>query len=176
MTLAAWVTPAADLDGCLANQQMGDPLPQILPGPADQMTRSLPYIRSDEADRKIRGLEDDLFFARDALIRLMSPEAQEILTSHYQCRTKEESWRWPDLAAEKVVALCGEQDEETYCQQRAWCPLCGEGGSAPGQEGFTIPIGLQRHLLGSHNARQCSVFGAAHALARDRFQRDFPWP
>lgn len=140
-----------------------------------QMIRRLPYIRPDEADRKIRGLENELFLAREAIIRLMTPEAQEILTSHYQCQTKEESWRWPELAADKVVALCGELDEDVYFQRRAKCPLCGEGSAAPGQEGFSLPIGLQRHLLGSHNARQCSVFGAAYAIAMGRFRDMFPW-
>lgn len=93
------------------------------------MPRKQFHPHPSEADRKIRGLEDDLFFARNALIRLMSSEAQQILTSHYQCGTEEESWRWPDLAADKVVALCGEFDEGTYYQQRARCPLCGEAAA-----------------------------------------------
>lgn len=45
------------------------------------------------------------------------------------------------------------------------CPLCGGGTASPREEGYALPAGLMRHLLGSHNSPQYDVFEAAFELA-----------
>lgn len=135
-------------------------------------------IRAVE-DPRIRRLENDLYFARQALIDLMPESAQSILNSYRSIKTHEDWWRWPTRAAEQIA----EQAEEKAVQRtyqgypiespRAKCPLCGRGPQSfyDGSAGFALPDGLVRHLTGGHNAHQCSVFGAAHALAI-RYVRD----
>lgn len=51
---------------------------------------------------------------------------------------------------------------------RAVCPLCVGDSLTPYEKGFALPTGLEWYLLGTHNSRQCDVFGAAVALARWR--------
>lgn len=51
---------------------------------------------------------------------------------------------------------------------RALCPLCKQGAQGTRDlKGYAVPDGLRRHLLGELNSRQCVVFGAAEAIARD---------
>lgn len=131
------------------------------------------YTLPSESEATIRRLKNDLFLTREALISLMPVEVQEILNSHYRCADKNESLHWPGLAAGKIVDLCKPLPRQMFDgypvgSARANCPLCGHGAeSFYGQEGFAIPDGLFRHLLGTHNSRQCAVFGAAHEMARE---------
>jgi hypothetical protein len=50
---------------------------------------------------------------------------------------------------------------------RAYCPLCGASANAPYRLGYSIPIGLERHLCGTRGSRMCAVFAAAHDNAAD---------
>lgn len=145
------------------------------------MPRRQPYSSASETEATIRRLRDDLYLARETIIELMGPEARQILTSHYRCSSRQEGWHWAEAAALEIADLCHPVTQQTYQghpvgSPRANCPLCGEGSQAfyEHQMGFAIPEGLLRHLLGTHNSRQCGVFGAAQAMARDRFRREFP--
>lgn len=146
------------------------------------MARRSTYKPASDSEATIRRLSDELFLAREAIIELMGEEARAILGSHYKCNSREESRGWAKAAAMNLMDLCHPVSQPMYQGQpfgsrRAKCPLCQQGASSfyEPDQGFTIPDGLLRHLLGTHNSRQCSVFGAAHALAIDRFQREFPW-
>ena len=63
--------------------------------------------------------------------------------------------------------------DNDYFDQRARCPLCRDSSSSPYSEGFSVPEGLRRHLIGWGNARQCSVMEAACALARDHWHQAY---
>jgi hypothetical protein len=56
---------------------------------------------------------------------------------------------------------------------RAYCPLCGAGNSGPYEDGFALPEGLRRHIVGWGNMRRCPVFEAAYRLAQDAWDRKF---
>lgn len=122
-------------------------------------------------EERIRRLEDDLFLARTAIIDLMPEPAQKVLDSYYGA---ENAWAWSREASEKVVSLCEDvipSVYDGYDSPRAKCPLCKSGPATPYHEGFALPEGLIRHLLGTHNSRACPVFDAARALSRDYFKR-----
>lgn len=82
---------------------------------------------------------------------------------------------WAEHAASAMLDLCHPQPAETMggCRgdsPRATCPLCGgDSSTSDDVKGFAVPDGIIRHLLGTYNARQCPVFGAAVAQARAQF-------
>ena len=57
--------------------------------------------------------------------------------------------------------------------QTADCPLCHGGSYTPYQDGFKLPIGLERHLQGWGHARQCPVLHEIEALAREYWDGKF---
>ncbi|CAM5793155.1 hypothetical protein RFUL19S_03085 [Rhizobacter fulvus] len=136
---------------------------------------TMPRYRStspDDRDAKIRRLEDELWFARTAIIELMPENARSLLTTHYQVSTRKDLFDWLHWLTRKVIDLSdkrpGEQMGDFPGTVRAYCPLCGEGSSGPYSRGYSIPLGLERHLNGTHRQRQCAPMLAADRLARDR--------
>ena len=57
-----------------------------------------------------------------------------------------------------------------YDEDRAFCPFCRAGTSdvyyENDRKGFTYPIGLERHLKGSHGAHACEYIRKVRALVR----------
>lgn len=127
-------------------------------------------------DERIRRLESDLAMARYALIDLMAPEAQSVLRDVTLCKDRDSLWSTARQAAERILGLCQDVDAATQRgyqlgAPRANCPLCKAGSTSPYDNGFALPEGLTRHLLGSHNSRQCPVFNAAMELAVSHIDR-----
>ena len=56
---------------------------------------------------------------------------------------------------------------------RAYCPLCKDGSTAPYDRGFSVPEGLYRHLIGFGNVHQCVVMDAAFKLILDSWGNEF---
>lgn len=127
--------------------------------------------RQSQAETIAR-LESDLYMARRAMIGLMRQEARDILMGYSECRDRSDVCDWAEAAAAEVLAFAvpkasEEMGEASGSSPRSVCPLCGDGSmNLSGVQGFAVPEGLKRHLLGLNKARQCDVFGAAHALAR----------
>jgi hypothetical protein len=133
------------------------------------MAKRLPPLRPDPSAAKIRDLEADLWRAHRALVDLMDEPHREVLNSYLHAT--DSLWRWRENAALRLVDLCRDVEQRTYGgyplgAPRAVCPLCGGGSSAPYDKGFALPEGLMRHLLGTHNSRQCDIFFAAESMAR----------
>jgi hypothetical protein len=57
-----------------------------------------------------------------------------------------------------------------YFKDRALCPLCGDSPDSE-PDGFAVPTGLERHLEGYGNQRQCRVVMAARDYIRVRHTR-----
>ena len=130
--------------------------------------------RRHQDDPRIRQLETDLFYARCALVDLMPEAVRKILGSYRTVKTTQDWFGWSTRAAEQIAELAENVVQRTYQGHpvdapRAKCPLCGAGPQSFYDDhlGFALPEGLVRHLTGGSNARQCPVFGAAYALARD---------
>jgi len=132
------------------------------------MTKAMKF--TSEYDGEIRRLKDDLYQARRTIVCLMPEPVQEILDSYYRCTSRIELHQWESNVIDQLVELAKPVPRHTaYDTERAYCPLC--GGSAQSiyqsQQGFSLPIGLQRHLEGWGNTHQCDVTVAAFKLARD---------
>jgi hypothetical protein len=107
--------------------------------------------------------------ARYTLLRTLPEDMHRLLTSYYDCETREESWDWLDRVAEVVMDMAqplpgtvGSWDGE-----RGMCPLCGGGSDSYYEQGFKLPEGLRRHLVGYGRTRQCAFTETAHKLALD---------
>jgi len=135
-----------------------------------------PRIKTAQ-EQRIAKLESHLAMARWAILHLMSDDAQRILTRLTDAKDRIELWSASERAAEAIVDLCPNPVQplwrgEPLGAPRAPCPLCGGGTASPREEGYALPTGLMRHLLGSHNSSQCDVFEAAFELALDFIESD----
>ena len=85
--------------------------------------------------------------------------------------TREEGLGWAHDTAEKIIELMAPD-----AGVRAPCPLCGDVSSPPydDEQGFTFPVGLERHLLGTHNTTMCGVMYAVTGILRVRFRELHP--
>lgn len=120
-------------------------------------------------DEEIERLQMELDEARRAIVNLMPEPAREILGDYYDCKSRGEVYRWESTAADKLIELAQPLPRHTVHGERAMCPLCGGGAQNvyAYQEGFSLPLGLHRHLTGFGNTHQCDVTRAAFKLARE---------
>jgi hypothetical protein len=105
----------------------------------------------------------------------MPEDAQSILESFYDCESKNNTYRWRDNAASRVVHLAKPLPKGIFdSRDRAYCPLCGGGALPPSDEGFANPEGLRRHLIGwGGQQTQCFVFNAVELGARSYWSDKF---
>ncbi|QIN62463.1 hypothetical protein SBC1_24780 [Caballeronia sp. SBC1] len=134
-----------------------------------------PIRTTSPLEDKVRRLEDDLYMARAVIIDLMQPELERLLWGQVSCETFDEVRKWADVATESIIEFASRAEQPAEVnwdgRLRVLCPLCNRGPQSPYDNGFLLTEGLRRHLLGTYNSRQCSVFAAAHAMALDRARR-----
>ncbi len=130
-------------------------------------------IFSDE--EIISNLKRDFDRAVRGIISLMPEDAQSILKSFYDCESKNNTDRWRTIAALQVIHLAKPlPNGVSHSRDRAYCPLCGGGTTPPSDEGFAIPEGLRRHLIGwGDRQTQCFVFNAVELGARSHWSDKF---
>lgn len=121
-----------------------------------------------ESDKdRIRHLENELYRARRTIFDLLPPDITELAGSYYDLKTRHDAQQWEISLAEVVIRLAWPFAQETaYSEPRADCPLCKRGTLGPYGEGFKLPEGLRKHLLGEGNAHQCSVMHEVFELAK----------
>ncbi|GAB7540985.1 hypothetical protein [Cupriavidus sp. 8B] len=137
---------------------------------------SLPrYSNTQSAEAEIRQLKSDLYVARRAIIGLMPYEVDQLLHGYYSCESREATRVWMNDVVETLIERVDKPTllEDRLGERRARCPLCNEGSSSLYVEGYSLPEGLRRHLVGWGNARQCVVVDAAFRLARDHWNEKF---
>lgn len=133
----------------------------------------LPIRTTSPLEAKIRELENELFVVRDTLFHLVQPELGTLLRGQYGCKTFEEVSAWKERAVDEIIAFAmggGESEKVVRLSMddnRALCPLCLNGPDSPYYDGFSLPDGLRRHLLGTHRVHQCRVFRAAERMAQE---------
>jgi hypothetical protein len=101
-------------------------------------------------------------------------EVAFLLKSGTECKSYDEFCRWDGEIIEQILALAEPDPEITSpfsLSERAYCPLCKDGGSALYEKGFALPIGLKRHLEGYGSMRRCVVFNAARRMALEHIKR-----
>lgn len=133
------------------------------------MRRSRPqlgYINPLEA--RLEAVEEDLISARHTIIQLVPGQYSSILNSYRDCNSTRDVHTWKhDIVARIVAHASSEIDGHSYYERRTNCPLCRSAGNGPYQNGFTVPVGLERHLTGFGNTHHCPVTEAAFALGRN---------
>jgi len=121
---------------------------------------------------EIKNLKEELEEARRTIIELMPEKLREILQSYYLCaREQRDTWEYEVTkkiieAAEILTAV------PWYNGERAYCPLCRDGSSWPGDKGFSVPLGLERHLRGAGGHR-CGVMRQVARLARQYWHETY---
>ncbi|WP_086382306.1 hypothetical protein [Caballeronia sordidicola] len=133
------------------------------------------FSLTDDKDKKIRELEEALWLAHYRMINLMAYEKERILSGYHHVEDLSSAYRWLGEAANALIKIAdakpGFEMGDPGTRLRAVCPLCGDGAQTPYVEGFAVPIGLRRHLMGEYNSQQCTVMAAALWLARDSARR-----
>lgn len=130
------------------------------------------YLTSTaENEEKIRHLERELDAMRWDIINLMPEQKRKILMSFFHCESRSETYLWQDTISDQLVGTA--EVISSVLGDRAYCPLCGDGSSSGYVGGYSIPIGLTRHLTGWGNIRRCTVVAAASAIARDHWNEKF---
>lgn len=120
-------------------------------------------------DKEIRRLQDALYRARMDIINLMPEVKRRLLEGWIFCGSARDADNWERWAVGGLIELAesrpGREMGDVPWARRAYCPLCGDGAQTSGyQQGFSVPVGLERHLRGSHRSMRCSVFRAAAEL------------
>lgn len=140
------------------------PRSKAAPSPAQGQPSEL-----DRLKRENRRLRDELYLARRNLINLM--DLQGLLSAYRSAHDFDQVDEWRRAAAATVLTAALVRPGEEMGDPRwprALCPLCRQGAQGTRDvRGYAVPEGLRRHLLGELNSRQCPVFAAAEAIARD---------
>lgn len=124
----------------------------------------------DERDETISRLEERLWLYRMTIYDLVPDQLREPLDAAHWCKTRDDLHEWKAWAVGWLLDRA-EPQQTAGGSLRAACPLCHGGSSAQGAFGYSMPIGLERHLSGSHGSALCSVLGAALDEAREAATR-----
>lgn len=123
---------------------------------------------------KIRAMEQDLWYARNTVIELIPEELQDILETYRHCNTPDDTPRWQGAMADAVIAYAKPlPDLHPMIGTRARCPLCRKSSQSPYTDGYALPEGLRRHLLGDGGSHLCHVVQAAVGLAEHYWDDEF---
>jgi hypothetical protein len=126
---------------------------------------------SDDRDETIKHLRRELENSRIAFIEIMPDDMRTLLWSYFRCESRQEAYAWPKKIAEELVSMA--EAIKSPFGERAICPLCRSEGGSQYETGYSLPIGLVRHLTGFGNVRECPVMSAARAVARDYWNEKF---
>jgi len=132
------------------------------------------FWNQHSAEEEIRRLKSDLWTARSAIIDLMPYEISSLLHGYYSCASRAEGFAWVDGVVDTLIerAWLSALPPNMFGEQRAMCPLCGRGSSSPFTEGYSLPEGLRRHLVGWGNNR-CIVMETVSKLAYSHWNEKF---
>ena len=134
-----------------------------------------PPMPPDQRDEEIRHLRDELYFACEAIIDLVSKQFEPYLSAWLYCESLDDLNAWESWVVDGVLraAVPGPAgDRGDYLDRgRAYCPLCGGSAQSPYSRGFSVPLGLERHLEGSHGSRRCPVLRVVATQCRDSVPR-----
>lgn len=133
------------------------------------------------ANNEIHRLRDALNTARRAVLGLMPEQVRKVFETGYDCESSDDMYLWEQNVIAKLLDLArprpaGEMGKHFSSTERAYCPLCGSSAQSIYEgEGFAFPDGLRRHLEGSCNARQCSVFAVIAGYYQEKMHNEKDW-
>lgn len=126
--------------------------------------------RTDSAllpEARMDRMRMEMYRLRRTVLSLVSEQYRELIDPPYDF-TQAEGNRWDYDVVRRIIELV-----EPDTEGRSACPLCGDTTQSYGL-GFSVPTGLERHLLGSHGSRECNVMYAAKGLLRVRHRELYP--
>lgn len=119
-------------------------------------------------------MSDEIFRLRRTVLSFV-PDRYRAALNPPETFTRDGWFDWDTVVVKKLIELV-ETDEaiEVFDNDRVRCPLCGGVPQNFGATGFSVPTGLERHLLTSHNARGCDVMYVVEKLHRERYLENYP--
>lgn len=118
-------------------------------------------------EARMNRMREEMWRLRITIISLLPETYRKAVDPPYDL-SREESNRWRDIAAQRVIEMT--MPDEIG---KAACPLCGSVPQFVGI-GYSYPVGLERHLVGSHRSAICDVIHAAVGLQRARHREKWP--
>lgn len=121
-------------------------------------------------DDRVEKLEEELVLLRWSVLRLANEECYRVLVAYLDCETRSDYRAWREWAVNRIAELSDRRPSHDMGglrdgTLRAYCTLCRGGASGQYTSGYAFPIGLTRHLAGSHGNHQCTIFGVADKMA-----------
>lgn len=124
--------------------------------------------RSSLEEERMKQMRDEIFRLRRAVLSFVPDPYRRLLVPPHQF-TLEEGRDWDEDVARQIIELVKPNEHGV-----SPCPLCGDKPQSFGSLGFSIPVGLERHLLGLNGSRECSVMYAAKGAHRRRHLELYP--
>jgi hypothetical protein len=127
----------------------------------------------DFRDDEIRRLRTDLYDARQVLLDLLPSELRTLLSGWRHDMSEQDFYRWKRDTVAAIIGIAQPLPLNRFDGPRAMCPLCGRGSSWPYTEGYALPGGLERHLVGEGKTYRRPVTKHAFDLARGCLEESF---
>lgn len=114
-------------------------------------------------------LRAELYEARYNILALLPEEIRQLIKGYRQCHSHDDILTWQRAVIEQLLAVAASSPLPTTpgSAPRARCPLCHQSPQSPPESGYSLPIGLQRHLEGQGKFSQCVVMATAVKLAKE---------
>lgn len=114
-------------------------------------------------------LRAELYEARYNILALLPEEIRQLIKGYHQCHSHDDIMIWQRTVIAQLIAVASSSPLPTTpgSAPRAPCPLCHQGPQSPPESGYSVPIGLQRHLEGQGKFYRCAVMATAVKLAKE---------
>jgi hypothetical protein len=140
----------------------------------DKMKRKTPHGPPGFDQERIKRMKEHLSELRREMVQTAPEKFQEMFTLWMDLGPDFQVHIWErDLIAKILENTDFIPTNNAYVKDRAPCPLCGEGPEQR-SDGFAMPTGLERHLEGYGNQRQCRVMRAARDFLREKAFAKYP--
>lgn len=118
-------------------------------------------------EARMARMREEMWRLRRTVISLVPERFRDAVDPPYDL-TQEQSRSWRYTVAQRVLELTVPDS-----MGKAACPLCGAVPQFVGI-GYSYPLGLERHLKGSHGSGLCDVIHASVGLQRVRHREKWP--
>lgn len=124
-------------------------------------------------EARISELESELYSARMAVIELLPKPVRKVAQERHNPSSSQEFREWKRRLVETAIELA--HDGPTFPadrgRHRVPCPLCRSTGNHWHRTGFLFPNGLEQHLTGYGNAKECPPMAEIRKLASRTYRK-----
>ncbi|MCL2058061.1 MAG: hypothetical protein FWH01_03240 [Oscillospiraceae bacterium] len=141
------------------------------------MSKNHIILSTSYRNETVERLKVELKRTRHRLLYLLPWEMSSLLTDYSKCKSRKDTYQWLNNTVQQIIDSVPSRSEErfnSWVQERVKCPLCNSAPNSPYYyDGFTLPEGLRRHLVGYGNIQQCLFTETAEKLALDYWNEKF---